>query len=81
MLDIFNRETMDIISYSEQSKVSKVLMDILWVLSELGQIALAGLGQQVWDSLGQFGTVHHQWIFTILRSKMACPGRQATETC
>ena len=60
MLDIFNRETMDIISYSEQSKVSKGLMDILWVLSELGQIALAGLGQQVWDSLGQFGTVHHQ---------------------
>ena len=35
MLEIFNRETMDIISYSEQSTVSKVLMDILWVLSEL----------------------------------------------
>ena len=31
-------------------------MDILWVLSELNQNALAGLIQQVWDSLGQFGT-------------------------
>lgn len=31
-------------------------MDILWVLSELGQIALAGLGQQVWESSGQFIT-------------------------
>ena len=35
MLEIFSRETMDIISYSEQSKVSKVFMDILWMLSEL----------------------------------------------
>ena len=48
---------LDILSWSQQCKISKILMDLLWVIGEFIQITLAGLIQQVWDSLGQFGTI------------------------
>ena len=54
-----------------------MLMDLLWVFGELiSQITLAGL-------YSRSGTVWDRHIFTILRSTsgIACPERQATETC
>ena len=74
-------ETMDIISWSEQCKVEAMLIYLLWVLGELSHIALADLIQQVWESLGQSQPVQDGQILTFLCGRIACPGRQATETC